>query len=66
MTNCSYDPLNHSINNLEDLRSNLGQNPSSKPLFVPLTPDAILELWRVLQNFPKHFKTTQREKCAGC
>jgi hypothetical protein len=54
------------INDLDDHRSTLGQNPSSKPLVAPLTLDAILELWRILQNFPKHFKTTQREKCAEC
>jgi hypothetical protein len=31
----------------------------------PLRPlGAILELWHILQNSLKHFKTTQREKCA--
>jgi hypothetical protein len=50
--------------NHENPKSTLGQNPSLKP-HCPLWPlCAILELWHVLQNFPKHFKTTQREKCA--
>jgi hypothetical protein len=51
--------------NHENPKSTLGQNPSLNPI-VPFDPFAvaILELWHVLQNFPKHFKTTQREKCA--
>jgi hypothetical protein len=66
---CQIVLINHLITpltNLDDHRSTLGQNPSSKPLLFPLTLDAILELWHVLQNFPKHYKTTQREKCAKC
>jgi hypothetical protein len=46
----------------QPLVKTLAQNP----FFSLNPPDAILELWRVLQNFPKHFKTTQREKCAEC
>jgi hypothetical protein len=53
-----------SLTTLGQPRSTLGQNPSLTTPPILLTPYAILELWHVLQNFTKHFKTAQWEKCA--
>jgi hypothetical protein len=56
--------LTHTLANHENPKSTPGQNPSLKPHCSLWPLCAILELWHVLQNFPKHFKTPQREKCA--
>jgi hypothetical protein len=50
----------------ESPRLTHGQNPNSKTLIFHDPPSASVDFEHVLQNFPKHFKTTQREKCAEC
>jgi hypothetical protein len=62
MVNCANDPLNYFSNHPWIPQVNPWSNPLLKTL-VPLFPlPVILELWHILQNLSKHFKTTQKEK----
>jgi hypothetical protein len=40
-----------------------GQNPTQKTLMPFDPPSVSVDFVHVLQNFPKHSKTTLREKC---